>query len=343
MKKRNDVTKKQQLVFYLLVSYVVAALLWWGFLLLNKIEENYNISVNQLELQYEDQVTDHALQHKATQFRVLSDTLRKQKMMIFGEGVAFLSLILLGAFVTRRYFLKEIQLAHRQKNFLLSITHELKSPLTSSRLNLETIRLRDLDKEQVLSLVGRTEQDVDRLEQLVQKLLLASRIEDMQQMVCHQPVDLYEVCDSVVAAWQQQPGMEHRIAADLFHVEVMGDADLLRAAVNNLTENAVKYSPPGTVITVRVKMEGQHALISVEDSGKSIPREEYNKIFDRFYRIGNEETRTATGTGLGLYIVKKVALLHGGKVSVREREGGGSVFTISLPYVLRLAGADTRQ
>jgi signal transduction histidine kinase len=135
----------------------------------------------------------------------------------------------------------------------------------------------------------------------------------------------------VVQQWEHHPAYQREINTDLQHVEIAGDVDLLKVAVSNLLENALKYSPAGTAVMVRLRKVGQTAEIAVEDWGKPIPREEQSRIFDRFYRIGNEETRTSTGTGLGLYIVKKVAELHGGQVMVRAGESGGNVFVVSVP------------
>jgi signal transduction histidine kinase len=193
------------------------------------------------------------------------------------------------------------------------------------------VRLRNLDKEKALELIGHAEQDINRLEALVQQLLLAARMEDMQQLIHRQQVELYEVCDSVVQQWEHHPAYQKKIIADLQHVELAGDVELLKVAVSNLVENALKYSQPATDVTVRLKQSGHMAEISVENSGVPIPVSEQGKIFDRFYRIGNEETRTSSGTGLGLYIVKKVAELHGGHAIVRAGESGGNVFVIALP------------
>jgi signal transduction histidine kinase len=327
----TDISARQKWVFNLLVVYIIAALLWWGYLLLSKIADHHDAEMANVEL-LDIEGSEEAVQAiKGRRVTALQADYRRQRAMIFGEGFTFLTFILIGVFMTRRYFMKEVQLARRQKNFLLSITHELKSPLASSRLNLETVRLRNLDKEKALELIGHAEQDINRLEALVQQLLLAARMEDMQQLIHRQQVELYEVCDSVVQQWEHHPAYQKKIIADLQHVELAGDVELLKVAVSNLVENALKYSQPATDVTVRLKQAGHMAEISVENSGVPIPVSEQGKIFDRFYRIGNEETRTSSGTGLGLYIVKKVAELHGGHAIVRAGESGGNVFVIALP------------
>jgi signal transduction histidine kinase len=327
----TGISSRQKWVFNLLVVYIIAALLWWGYLLLSKIADHHEAELANVELMEIEGSVEAVEAIKDRRITALQADYRRQRAMIFGEGVTFLTFILIGVFMTRRFFMKEVQLARQQKNFLLSITHELKSPLASSRLNLETVRLRNLDREKALELIGHAEQDINRLEALVQQLLLAARMEDMQQLIHRQQIDLYEVCDSVVQQWEHHPAYQREINTDLQHVEIAGDVDLLKVAVSNLLENALKYSPAGTAVMVRLRKVGQTAEIAVEDWGKPIPREEQSRIFDRFYRIGNEETRTSTGTGLGLYIVKKVAELHGGQVMVRAGESGGNVFVVSVP------------
>ena len=299
--------------------------------MLSKIDDHHRAELSNVEIMVLPG-SDEAVQAiKERRRKELRDAHRRQRAMIFGEGAAFLGLILLGAYLTRKYFLREMQLARQQKNFLLSITHELKSPLAAARLNLQTLMLRELDREKTLELAGRAEHDIDRLDRLVQQLLLAARMDDMRSLMHPQPVDLYDLCHSVEQHWQLYPRNDKALKVEAEHVSIDGDPDLLRVALSNLVDNALKYAPTGSAVSIRLTKNGDRAELCVEDRGATIPVEERDRIFDRFYRIGNEETRTSTGTGLGLYIVKKVAELHGGEAMVRAGESGGNVFVVTVP------------
>jgi signal transduction histidine kinase len=211
-----------------------------------------------------------------------------------------------------------------------SITHELKSPLASIRLVLETQCRRDLPREQVEKLCQHGLRDAARLQSLVEDLLLAARLEDNWNPL-PEPVDLHTLArDSVRGLQVRFPQANIRIDLPEDFPPVQADKMGLTAVVHNLLENAVKYSPEGAPVALTAERVDGRFLLRVADQGYGIPDDEKKAVFEKFYRLGNEETRQATGTGLGLYIVSQVVKAHRGKIDVANNHPRGTVFTIEI-------------
>ena len=324
---QNRLVQQRYWVFYILVAYILAVFFWWWILLFRKNEELYREKVQLLYHRY--RAEDSALYVDKNE--QLEKEYARQRWMILGEGATFIMLLGIGIFRLRRTIMKEVELAGRQRNFLLSITHELKSPLASAQLNLQTIRKRSLTKEQSELLLGNTESDITRLNELVEKILLASKIDHRNFHIDKEWLNFSELvqgcCNQLVI---RHPGTE--IKRDIVdHTAVAGDAVLLQSLVNNLLENARKYAPPGTPVSIVLKRLDAQIVLDIADEGKPIPAEERERIFERFYRMGNEETRTTTGVGLGLFIVRQVAQLHQGQVTIIDRPERGKIFRVLLP------------
>jgi signal transduction histidine kinase len=324
---QNRLVLQRYWVFYILVAYILAVFFWWWILLFRKNEDLYREKVQLLYYRYRSE--DSALFVEKNE--QLEKEYARQRWMILGEGATFIFLLGIGIFRLRRTIMKEVELAGRQRNFLLSITHELKSPLASAQLNLQTIRKRRLNKEQSDMLLVNTESDITRLNELVEKILLASKIDHRNFHIDKEWLNysalVHGCCDQLIS---RHPETEiKRDIAD--HIAVAGDAVLLQSLVNNLLENACKYAPPGTPVTVVLKRKETQIVLDIADEGKPIPAEEREKIFERFYRMGNEETRTSPGVGLGLFIVKQVAHLHHGQVTIIDRPDRGKIFRVILP------------
>jgi two-component system, OmpR family, phosphate regulon sensor histidine kinase PhoR len=256
----------------------------------------------------------------------MQQKLRTKWLMIFGEGFVFLTLLAVGILQTRKSFHKEALLARQQNNFLLSITHELKSPLASIKLYLQTIAKRDLDKEQKQSLVSRAVGDTDRLNSLVENILLVSRIDNHAEFLQLNTIDLSAICQSTCAQFQSENHvLETSIADNIF---IQGDALAMQSILINLLDNATKYSPESTKVKLKLYHQSDHAFLEVHDWGIGISNEDKLRIFERFYRAGNEETRMAKGTGLGLYIVSYIARQHKAKINVMDNVPSGTIFQL---------------
>lgn len=285
--------KKPLVIFYFLIIYACAELSWWGVLLVRAQPGRF--------------------------------------AMITGELAVFLFILLFGAFQLHRAINKERQLQMRQKNFLLSVTHELKSPLASIKLFLQTMQKRDLDKEQRINFIEKCLQDIERLDDLVENMLLATKIDNKTYTFPKETFNFSLLVDSVVNRLQinKCDCNQQLIHAEIEpQVELTGDKFTLTSVVTNLIENAVKYSAPCEVVDVKLFRKNNEVHLIVADNGIGISDAEKPYIFDKFYRVGNEDTRNTKGTGLGLFIVKQVLDKHEASINIRDNRPKGSVFEV---------------
>jgi signal transduction histidine kinase len=256
----------------------------------------------------------------------------KKKWMLAGEGFIFISLVTAGFWRIRSTFREEIALTKQQNNFLLSITHELKSPLASLKLSMQTLQKRNLETTQVQRLAHISMDDIDRLENLVENILLASKIDSANFKLNKDLVNLSEITETIFARIAEkckgQRMFKATIAKDVY---LHADKLSITSVIYNLIENAIKYSKDGAHIMVHLHGDDKQATLSVSDTGIGIPEAEKTKIFDRFYRIGNEDTRTTKGTGLGLFIVKQIVAYHNGNITIHNNSPQGSIFQVTLP------------
>lgn len=302
---------------------------WWWIMMFRKDNELYRDKVQLLYYRYQQEESSLYI----SEYEDLMDEKERKKWMIIGEGATFLILMVFGIYRLRSTITKEIDVADRQRNFLLSITHELKSPLASAKLNLQTLNTRTLTLDQQKLLLHNTELDVTRLNDLVEKILLASRIGHDNIHIHKEEVNFSELIEDCIDSTKiRNPQMQINI--DLTSgVWLNGDEVLLKSLVLNLLENAGKYAPKSTPIGISLNKINDMAVLDVCDEGKTIPDEEKVKIFDRFYRMGSEDTRTTIGVGLGLYIVQQVAMMHHGTVIIVDKKDIGKIFRIEIPYI----------
>lgn len=279
-------------IFYILVFYVIAQLFWWATLL--------------VELQ----------------------PLRRG--MVIGEGFVFISLMSFGAYKLHRAINKEKKINAQQKNFLLSVTHELKSPLASIKLYLQTILKRNLDKEQQQNFISKSLLDIERLADLVENMLLATRIENNSYSFPKEQFNLSQLVEKIISRLQIHVCSKEALITEIEqNVYIKGDEFALSSAITNLVENAVKYSSDCVPIYVSLKRQLIGKVnFTVADLGIGISDEEKPKIFDKFYRVGNEDTRKTKGTGLGLFIVKQVLDHHQATIKVKNNSPQGTVFDV---------------
>nr|HNH23248.1 ATP-binding protein [Ferruginibacter sp.] len=214
---------------------------------------------------------------------------------------------------------------------MMALTHELKTPIAVAKLNLETMQKRKLDEQQQQRLLQTALQETNRLNTLCNNMLLSSQIEAGGYRITDEETNFSELVNTCVQDFVNrfpQNNIRASIAEDQF---VLGDRLLLQLLVNNLIDNAIKYSPKEAAIRIELS-GGQHRLsLRVKDEGKGISDEEKKKIFNKYYRVGNAATRAAKGTGLGLYLSKKIARQHNANISVTDNAPTGSIFTVELP------------
>jgi signal transduction histidine kinase len=262
----------------------------------------------------------------------LQKKLHARWAMIIGEGSVFFVLLVSGIIVTRSSFKKENELNRQQNNFILSITHELRSPLASARLQMETLAMRDLNKEKQNEMIAGAMSDIDRLNALVENILLAARIEDSNFKLHLEKTDLGAYISEIQKGYKLAPTDKRQITWDLqagVHARI--DRFSFLSILNNLYENAIKYSAPGSPVCIALRQANGKVTLSVKDQGMGVQEEDKPHIFKKFYRAGMEETRSTKGTGLGLYIVQYLSRLHGGTIQVRDNTPTGSIFELTLP------------
>jgi signal transduction histidine kinase len=294
------------------------ALVWWTILL----------------LRYNDELLDISLVHSMVpnQAEILQ-RFEKNKYQIYGEGLVFGLSLIIGMYLIQRAYNKEVASNRKQNNFLLSITHELKSPLASIRLITDTIKKLTLNYEEKGELCDQIIKENTRLQNLVDNLLLASRLNHQYQYF-FEPKDLPEIINIVIHSLKvQYPQANIEFKSDPLESEVWVDQESFKSLVHNLLENAIKYSPNNPNLNLQISKSDQaNYQVKVTDFGLGIPDKEKHKIFDQFYRSGDEETRTTQGTGLGLYIVSRIVKAYDGRIIVSDNIPSGTVFKIILPF-----------
>ncbi len=253
---------------------------------------------------------------------------------LFGVGILMLFL-LLGIIVIYITYRKQAALNLIHQNFISSVTHELRSPLASLQLYLDTLIFRDPEEEIRKEFLGRMQEETERLSALIQNILWVSRVQRFKIDYAFDWVPLSErVADYLQEKRLKHGWREEDLVADLEPgISVRCDWENLKIAMGNLIENADRYSPSGFWLKVTLKRSGARCRLVFEDRGVGIPKRAQKQIFKMFHRMGREMTRTVKGTGLGLFIVKNVVAAHGGRIFVRsEGKGGqGTTFILDLP------------
>ena len=318
------------ITFYVVFAYVIVFALWWAYLLYAKNETAYfeKIQLNAINFHKSNPSRDYT---STDEYVKIHSKYFRQKIMIVAEGSAFLVLLVFGLWRVRKVFLHEMYLADQQRNFLLSITHELRSPLASIKISMQTLSKRKLEAEQTEKLIANSLTDLDRLEALVDNILFAAKIERNEHGFVNDEIDISEITIHAVQQFSQnkksitiRPMVRPNV---YFYTDAIG----FTSVVNNLLENAIKYSEPQTEIVVTLEDTTAHVILSVADHGIGIPADERQKIFEKFYRIGHENTRKTKGTGLGLYIIKRFVEIYNGKISIENNQPSGSIFELSFP------------
>lgn len=214
---------------------------------------------------------------------------------------------------------------------MMAVTHELKTPLAITRLNLETLTRHKLDPEKQQKLYQTSLEEINRLHSLTNNLLLSSQYEQSGFRFSPEKMDCSEFLTELVESYRNRYPARNFIANVPDQVMYNGDRILLSLAINNLLDNAVKYSKNDVVISLA--NTGSHVQISVADEGAGISDAEKKHVFKKFYRPGNEATRSAKGTGLGLYLAQRIVLAHRGFISIEDNKPKGTVFIINLPHI----------
>jgi signal transduction histidine kinase len=269
---------------------------------------------------------------------------RRLAALVF--GMVLFGLIIAGLIVYTVFLVMEIKRNEEHDSFINAVTHELKTPIASIRLYLETLQSRDVNETQRRDFYDIMLADADRLHNTVNQVLKAGVLREKPgsaggRSIVDVAVLARECVDLAVLRHHLQPGALDLQTQQDASLLVMGDAEELRSVLENLLDNAVKYSSQTVRVKVAVVSPAPHSIwVRVEDSGVGIPKRQIKRIFNRFYRVQSLGLKAVKGTGLGLYIVRSIARAHGGRVFAHsEGEGRGATFTVELP---RFAGEADR-
>jgi two-component system, OmpR family, sensor histidine kinase CiaH len=318
--------KKQRLaiaitVYWVLLAYIVVGLVFWFIELEDKSRKMSNYRLERLRPADSGFVAQRAA--------ILEEEKNKTAQYI-GEGSTFLFLILLGALFVYREVRHQIRLQLQQQNFMMAVTHELKTPIAVTKLNLETLIKHKLDGEKQQKIIRTALQETNRLDALANNILIASQLEGGGYVPTKEVLDLSDLSEQCLRDFRSRFPDREWAANIQPGVTVIGDSFLLQLLISNLLENALKYSPREGIINLTLEKKTRHPLLSVKDQGPGISDEEKKKIFAKFYRSGQESTRQTKGTGLGLYLCRKIAADHKATLKVTDNSPVGSIFTVTF-------------
>ncbi len=310
-------------IFYVLVIYVFLQFTWWAVLLVDLNAEVYEHRIENLSL------TEESHAEYLNEKGILENSLKNKWMMIAGEGLVFIIILSIGVVQTRNAFKKEILLSKQQRNFLLSVTHEFKSPISAIKLALQTMKIRELSRDKQIEMIDNSLEDTLRLHELVENVLMAAMLDNRNYLFHPEESDLSLILEKVLNDYEKEHTGSIIITRNIepeisYNIDKMAFDILIR----NLVGNAIKYSDTPAEVEVKMIQEKNNIFLSVADKGLGIDDEEKLKIFQKFYRVGNEETRKSQGTGLGLYIVNNIVEKHSGKIVIKDNSPKGSIFEI---------------
>ena len=321
MKSQPKKIQSALIIYWVLLAYIIAALIWW-FIALSR--------QNELMSRYKlDDLKKDDINFAEKQKKIIKDK-SKKTAQYFGEGGTFLLLILAGATFVFRAVRRELRSSEEQQNFMMAITHELKTPIAVTKLNLETLQKHKLEEAQQQRLIDNSLQETSRLDTLCNNLLISSQIEGGGYKASFEEQDfsllVTQCVHEFIIRFPKRKIIE-QIEDEIF---VNGDFFLLQIAVNNLLGNAIKYSPKESIVEVVLQKTVGKAVLKIIDEGIGISEADKQKIFQKFYRAGNEATKRAKGTGLGLYLTSRISKRHNGNIKIEDNPKAGSIFTFSL-------------
>ena len=289
-------------LIYLLVFYVTLQFSWWLYLIFSLYDKIYS-----------DQ-----------------DTLSKKTLMLLGEGSVFFIILIIGVFIILRACKRERELTLQQENFVLSVTHELKTPIASVKLFLQTLQKRELPDDKKIEIYQRSLAEINRLDGLVNNILLARSIENENYFLNKQEVNLKSFIEERIALLENSILKSHKIELYLEEVTIAIDPLGFESILINLIENTKKYSESNSTIKIHLSQKTEGALFQITDEGIGIPKEKRELVFSKFYREENEMTRKSKGTGLGLYITKFLVEQHNGRIELKGNKPQGLIVAIEF-------------
>ena len=309
------------IVYWFLLLYVVSALVWWYIALSRQNEDIFRHRLSEMNLAQKDY---------SIKLAELEQRKKAKTAQYMGEGIIFFLLIGAGAIFLYRAVKKQLQLSEQQKNFMMAVTHELKTPIAVTKLNLETLQRRKLDEQQHQRLLQHALDETNRMNALCSNLLVSSQMESGKYAVSLERISLNELIQEMIRDFTNR-FPERKVLQDC-QEEAMISADtfLLQILVNNLLNNAHRYSPKDQPIEISVNKNKQKVTLSIIDGGKGIAEADRKKVFEKYYRKDMSADKQVKGTGLGLYIVKRITALLDAEINIEENKPSGCIFNVEF-------------
>lgn len=305
------------ITYWFLLIYIIAALCWWFIALNHQNGEMTRLSLSDIP----KDVTNYNLKVE----KIVEKKKRKTTQYI-GEGITFLVVILVSAGFIYRATRRQIKFADSQQNFMMAVTHELKTPIAITQLNLETIKKRNLSKEQQEKIINDSLKEVARLNNLCNNSLWAAQLDAGSYREKKERINLSQIIKEAGLNYQKNytnTEINSNIEEDIY---IEGDILMIEILINNLIENAIKYSPKNSQIIIHLQKEKKKIVLNVTDFGVAISDDEKNKVFEKFYRSNHAKVKNISGSGLGLFLCKKIMQKHQGDIKVLNNQPNGSVF-----------------
>jgi two-component system sensor histidine kinase CiaH len=309
------------IVYWFLLLFIIAAWIWWFISL-----ENQN---GQMLLYKKAQLNKDDIAYEQKLYLINDEHSRKTAQYI-SEGITFVLVTLIGAVFVYRSVRKQFLLGKQQQNFMMAVTHELKTPIAVINLSLETLQKRRLDEERQQRLINTTLQETDRLNDLISNILITSQLESGTYRPDKEEINFSELVDKSASDFFNRFSnrvIHKNIEEDIF---IKGETLLLQLLINNLLDNALKYSPKEKPVRIELYKQRERIFLKIIDEGGGISDGEKKEVFEKFYRSGNETIRKTKGTGLGLYLCKRIAESHKGKIRAVNNDPAGSIFIVEF-------------
>lgn len=318
--KRILTPRAALVLFIVLAAIVLTQAVWWIVFMAQIVDEKVDMAI---ELgaapEYVEQIHDQEVQ---------------RQIMLGMEGIFFLVLILLGAWLIYRALVKTEELKYHQQNFLMAVTHELKTPLASMKIYLDSMKSEKIAAEKKIEIIPRMQADVLRLEKLVENILDAGRFERSGYQLFRHSLNLAQLVDKALddlaeLTWKVPVEIQRSLNQN---VSISGDSIALRRAIDAILENSLRYNDHESVkLEVVLGIDKKRCRLDISDNGIGLSRKEASQVFNRFYRGGQELNRSRPGSGLGLFLAREIIRAHDGDITVQsEGMGKGATFIITL-------------
>ncbi len=280
-------------------------------------------------LSKDDPLNNFMIRPRYETYQNLEKIYYRKLVMYIAEGLVMIALLFWGMMWIYRSFEKEISLKKQQTNFLLSVTHELKTPITAIKLYMETLLMRKVSPEQSHIIIENSLNDAGRLQDLAENLLLSAQLDAKKYELQWVETNLSELIEETVENFSKPRNLSNRISLSLQEQVIdRVDPSAIEMILNNLLTNAFKYTGESSVVCVNLKQLKGQTILQVSDDGPGIEAADRIKLFSKFFRVGDENTRKTKGTGLGLFIVKNLVDLHKADISIENKRPNGTIFEI---------------